>query len=243
MDFALILLAALLPPFFLLIYIYRQDSRQPEPIGKLVKAFFCGVASAPLSFLLSGPFEDLGLYAEDSTTVTGQIANAFWGAAVPEEFFKLVMLWIAVRKNRYFDEHLDGIVYAACVGLGFASIENVGYLFDEGDWMTVGVMRAFMSIPGHFFFAVLMGYFYSQAHFSEDRSKAMQYRFMALAVPVMAHTAYDALLMVAGLYESGVSVFLILGVLYLLWRLRKKSKEHIKELRELDEDEEYYNRK
>lgn len=38
------------------------------------------------------------------------------------------MLWLLLRNNPYFDEHFDGIVYAVCIGMGFAAIENVLYL-------------------------------------------------------------------------------------------------------------------
>jgi RsiW-degrading membrane proteinase PrsW (M82 family) len=44
------------------------------------------------------------------TTLIGTTAEAFFVAAIPEEFFKLLALWIVLRKNPYFDEHFDGIV-------------------------------------------------------------------------------------------------------------------------------------
>ena len=52
---------------------------------------------------------------------------------IPEEIAKLFMLWLLLRKNSYFDEHLDGIVYAVCISLDFAGIENVSYMLSDMD--------------------------------------------------------------------------------------------------------------
>ena len=76
----LIFVAALLPVLIALYIIYRKDKNNPEPTWQLVKALFFGVLSAPLSMLLSVPFKEMGLYGEESTTVTGQLAFAFFGA-------------------------------------------------------------------------------------------------------------------------------------------------------------------
>ena len=55
------------------------------------------------------------------------VGDAFFLAAIPEEVAKLFMLWLLLRKNPFFDEHFDGIVYAVCVGLGFAGFENCSF--------------------------------------------------------------------------------------------------------------------
>lgn len=136
----LVFVAALLPALIALYIIYKKDSKNPEPTGLLAKAVFFGVLSAPLSLLISTPLAAMGLYGEDSNTVVGKLALAFFGAAIPEECMKLLMLWLVVRNNKYFDEHFDGIVYAVCIGMGFAGIENVLYLFKGYDqWLTIGI--------------------------------------------------------------------------------------------------------
>ena len=226
----LIFVAALLPAFIALYIIYRKDKNNPEPTGQLVKALFYGVLSAPLSMLLSVPFKEMGLYNEESTTITGQLALAFFGAAIPEECLKFLMLWLVVRNNRHFDEHFDGIVYAVCIGMGFAGIENVLYLYDNYDnWLGVGIARALLAIPGHFFFAILMGYFYSLAHFASNIAKKPMYLMLAIGMPVLAHGLYDGFLMVQAVLP-GIAGLLSVAVLLLLNRLRKISKKHIDNL-------------
>ena len=69
---------------------------------------------------------------------------------------------IVIWRNKNFNEPFDGIVYACFIGLGFAGIENIMYVFGNdtvGGALTTGVMRALLSVPGHFLFAVIMGYF------------------------------------------------------------------------------------
>lgn len=231
----LIFVAALLPAIIAFYIIYKKDSNNPEPAGVLVKAVFFGVLSAPLSMLLSIPFGIIGLYSEDSTTIIGRLALAFWGAAIPEECFKLLMLWLVLRKNECFDEYFDGIVYAVCIGMGFAGIENIGYLFSNyNEWLTVGIVRALFSVPGHFFFAILMGYFYSLAHFCSQADKRKKYLLFTIAAPVLAHGLYDGLLMVQNIIPN-IAGLITIGVIYLLNSLRKISKGHIDHLLKKDD--------
>ena len=166
MENTIILLTALLPIVVLLFYIYRKDKKSPEPIGLLVKTFFIGVLSVPLSLCISTPLESLGLYSVEPSTILGAINTSFFGAAIPEEVAKFILLWWAVRKNRYFDEKMDGIVYAVCISLGFAALENIAYLFTNADtYLSVGITRAIFAVPGHFCFGILMGYYYSLVKF------------------------------------------------------------------------------
>ena len=115
--------AALAPVILLFIYILIKDMRQPEPLVWLLKALCYGVISALLVIIVMSPFGEM----EVTSWVTGFL-KAFVQAGIPEESAKLLMLWLLLRKNPYYDERLDGIVYASCIGLGFAGFENIGYL-------------------------------------------------------------------------------------------------------------------
>ena len=191
MNVLLILTVALLPVALLLLYIYKTDP-QPEPKALLAKAFFYGVliifpvvvVEFCIETLLSGIMSVFPFF--------GATLKAFLVAAIPEEGFKLLALWLLVRKNPYFDEHIDGIVYAVFVSLGFAAVENIMYLFDnQEEFVQVGVMRALLAVPGHYAFGILMGFFYSLYYFvnRSNRNKTMMF-----VAPVLAHGIYDNLL-------------------------------------------------
>ena len=150
------------------------------------------------------------------TTLFGTTVYAFMVAAIPEEAFKLFALHRILRNNPYFDEHFDGIVYAVCVGLGFAGLENILYLFDNADdWLSVAFLRSLMAVPGHYAFAVLMGYYYSVYHFV---NRSRRTRAMILVAPVLAHGLYDALLMSA-MVNAALGGICFCGAVYLTYRL------------------------
>ena len=166
-------------------------------------------------------------------TLFGTTVQAFLVAAVPEETFKLLALWIVLRKNPYFDEHFDGIVYAVCVGLGFAATENIFYIFGhEEEWLKVAIFRALLAVPGHYAFAVLMGYYYSIHHFVDNSPKVAA---CILLVPILAHGIYDALAMSGGVNEYiGGITFLVL--IYFCIKMHKKARTKVLALVEKDKN-------
>lgn len=111
MDIFTILLIALLPIAILVYYVYHKDKKSPEPTGQLAKAFLWGILSVPLSLCISIPLGLIGVYSVEATSILGSVSTAFFGAAIPEEMAKFIILWLLLRKNPNFDEKMDGIVY------------------------------------------------------------------------------------------------------------------------------------
>lgn len=225
----LILLLALLPAIFLFLYIWKKDL-QKEPTSWLVKAFLGGVTICiPVAVL------ELGIYAVlfgggEPSNLIGTTSLAFLGAALPEEAAKLLVLWLLLRKNPYFDEHFDGIVYAVCVGLGFAAIENVFYLLGEEEWGYIALSRALFAVPGHYAFAILMGYYYSLHHFMNHSRKTAA---CILWVPVLAHGIYDAIAMGGAVneYVGGIAFWVLI---YFCVKMHKRAYRKVVALVEKD---------
>lgn len=233
MQITLLLISALTPVAVLLWYIYRKDKVQPEPTKWLLKAFGFGVLSTFLSFVFSVPaclLLGMEMDANTYSSIREAFTDAFVLAAIPEELAKLIMLWLLLRKNPHFDERFDGIVYAVCIGMGFAGIENVMYLIggiENGTWIGTGIVRALFSIPGHFFFAVLMGYYYSIYHFGIDRSPKA--KAMILVAPILAHGLFDGILFCMNV-DEGLALICLFLFLYFFNKLRKKVKDRINSL-------------
>ena len=188
----IIVVAAILPCLILLYYVYSKDFH-PEPKRMIFKGFFYGILSTMVSTLISTPLMYLGVFVKNPVTLLDAVKVSFLGAAVPEESAKLLMLWLLLRKNREFDERYDGLVYAACVGLGFACVENLMYVVSSGDaWFSVSASRALFAVPCHFALAIAMGYYYSRNHFSWHKSTLLD-RLNIWLVPVLLHGTYDTL--------------------------------------------------
>lgn len=208
MNTMIMLVAAILPAALLWLYVWKKDAK-PEPTKELVKAILCGVAICIPVALAEHVIESLLFGAAGPVSLFGTTIEAFFVAAIPEESAKLFVLWLILRKNPYFDEHYDGIVYAVCVGLGFAAVENVFYVIGDENWMSVAVSRALLAVPGHYAFAVLMGYYYALYHFVERSTKNA---VSILLVPVMAHGVYDALVLSAQVNPliGGIAFFVLI---------------------------------
>lgn len=232
MQTILVLIAALAPVAVLIYYIYRRDKYQKEPVKELLKAFGLGIMSVFASLLISTPLGSMGLYGNEPSTLWGALSTSFFGAAVPEEIAKFLMFWLLVRKNRFFDERMDGIVYASVVSLGFAAVENIIYLVSNYEsWMAVGISRALFSVPAHFFFGVLMGYYYSLYRFCPSESKA--YGWLILGAPIIAHGLFDTVLFSVNVLPS-LSLILMVLFLILCNNLRKRASRSIAEHLERD---------
>ena len=210
---------AVLPAFILIYYTYQQDKLQREPFKNLVKAFFYGCLSVFASLLISVPLMSIGAFPPEIHSFTDALRTAFLGAAIPEETAKLFCLWLFLRKCRDFDERMDGIVYAVCVGMGFAAFENIEYLFAAGsNWVTTGLGRSITAIPGHFGFAVIMGYYYSLNHF--DRYRAPKAGFLMWLLPVLAHGTYDTIAMQSAVTPELNGIISIAILLFCFWGLK-----------------------
>lgn len=230
--------AALLPAILLFIYIYNQDSINPEPVKWLWKGVWYGVLSAIIVVTVLGLFFDTDAwFADIPNPVVRAVLDAFFCAAIPEETVKLIMLWLLIRKNPYFDEHLDGIVYATCVGLGFAGLENIFYVVGNMEnLVSIAVVRGLFSVPGHFFFAVAMGYFISLAYFkSRTEIEKKKFYLLAFLVPMVLHGIFDMLLMISSADETLAGICFI-TFLYFTNILRKKGQKRIHQLKLLDEN-------
>lgn len=226
----IVLIAAILPAIVLIVHIYNRDKWQKEPPRQLFKAFVYGVGSAFIVLLLPA----FGLVSQNpGTEISAQIGNAFRTAAIPEELAKLFMLWLFLRKCKEFDEHMDAIVYAVCVGMGFAATENILYLFSNlQSWVATGIMRALISVPAHYFFAIIMGYYYSLAHFRIGRHRAVD-AVLALLLPVLAHGIFDGILFVSAMSQELAGVLTLVFIVGFFF-LRKFASSRIDKILETD---------
>ena len=223
----LIILAAVAPAIVLAIVMIRKD-RRPEPIGWLLAATGLGVLAGPAVLILGY----LLLPEIPMDSLSRAFLSSFINAAIPEETLKFLALWLLAKMCKHFDEMFDGIVYAVCIGMGFAGLENILYLFGAEDWVSVGVARALMSVPMHYFFAIIMGTFFSLGWF--DKKNRRVYMTAALLLPIIVHGIYDTLCFSIGLDESISTLILTLFLLGFVY-IRRYVKSLTDSMLKLDE--------
>ena len=138
-------LAALLPAFFLLRYIYRQDQVEKEPPRLLFQLFLRGCLAALCALAVELVASQLldGLVSSERSVYL--YLEAFLVIAAVEEGAKLLFLHGRVWNERHFNYRFDGIVYSVFVSLGFAALENIFYVFGSG--LSVALPRALLAVP------------------------------------------------------------------------------------------------
>ncbi|NOZ35709.1 MAG: PrsW family intramembrane metalloprotease [Chlorobi bacterium] len=189
----ILIAVALAPVIVLLMYINYRDKYEKEPRRLLAKAFIFGIISViPVYFIETGLTNYWHTkYALPNMPLKTAAFDAFAVAAFTEEFFKILVFFILIWKNKNFNEKFDGIIYAVFISMGFAATENLMYVLSSG--FTTGLIRAFTAVPAHAIFAVSSGYFLAFAKFKP--SGKFLYLILALLVPVLLHGIYDFILL------------------------------------------------
>lgn len=205
MDAFSLLALALAPGIAIGIYIYLKDKHEREPLSLLFISFLFGVLSTAVTLFISLPLEYILVFNEEN--VVHQFGNAFFKVALVEEFSKFIFIRFILYNNKNFNEPFDGIVYSCMVGMGFATLENILYVFQYG--APTGFLRMFTAVPAHATFAVLMGYYLGKAKFTHR--KEIYYSFVALLVAAAFHGAYDYFWFIA--YVPGIWVGAILSLI------------------------------
>jgi RsiW-degrading membrane proteinase PrsW (M82 family) len=214
----LILLAlALAPGFAIGVYIYLKDHHEREPIGLLLRAFFFGILSVPVTLLISSGIDQF--ITIDESSMTEQAVHAFLIVALVEEFSKFIFVRGILYRSSHFNEPFDGIVYSVMVSMGFATFENLLYVSSGG--MGTAIMRMFTAVPAHATFAVLMGFYLGKAKFEHKKS---YYALHALGVATLFHGAYDYCLFVS--WVPGIVLGALVSLLVGIWLSKKAIRIH-----------------
>lgn len=205
-DLAVLIGGAALPAAVLIALFVRADRARPEPVGLIGKSVLYGfIATIPaivLEMAVDLPAARLSGLARAAWT-------AFVTAALVEEGVKYFFLSRYIVKKKAFDEVMDGIVYAACVSLGFAFAENLLYGLDGG-WVLV--FRAFTAVPMHASATGIMGYWIGLSKREPDAVRAAALKRRGFWSAVAIHGLYDFFLFAgAPLAFGSMAVLLIAG--------------------------------
>lgn len=195
----ILLLLAVLPGLLLLYYFHRKDYARPEPwrhiwITLILSALFV----LPVAFIEIGLGRLTGLSEEGDHWQV--LLYSMFVVSLVEESSKLLALRVYAYRKDEFDEKIDGLVYGAASGAGFAILENIFYVFEHG--IAVGIMRAFLSVPLHVFTGVLIGYGLIRLKLEGTYTRIA----LLFALSVAVHGAYDHVIFTLGSASPGLSL-------------------------------------
>lgn len=189
----LLLALSVAPGIAICFFIYLKDKYNIEPIGYLVRCFFLGMLSALMALIIEMAGDAALTRLPINNSIIQILISAFIVVAFTEEWSKYIMLKKYAYNKPEFDEPFDGIIYSVMISMGFATLENIGYVFENG--IGTAFTRMFLSVPAHASFAVLMGYYAGLAKFDISQKKALLAKGFLLAV--LFHGLFDSFLFLA----------------------------------------------
>ena len=250
MNIILAILFSILPVMILLILIYNMEDVKKQPFWLLTVLFICGILSWVLVKYISNLFgTDIYRSQIEVSEMIGNIGFflvSFGVIATVEELSKFLIINLFCIKNKFFTNPYDGIMYAACISLGFAFIENIMYIQNYG--MGVAISRAIFSIPVHAVFGIIMGYFLGLGHMCKNKdmtNDVIKYFYMAVFVPFLCHGAYDYLCNLTFKYNNIVFLVFVLFLyaiaVFLIIRLHRVDMKRINSRKVVLEEKRVYN--
>ena len=147
----ILLTVAIAPSLALFSYFYLRDQFSQEPSKLLFQSFIYGA-------VLTFPILFLQYVFKEEQVFSNILATNILFPSIIEEFFKWLVILIAIFRHVDFEDPYDGILYGASVSLGFATVENILYLLEFGT--DIAFIRALLPVSSHALFGVVMGYYY-----------------------------------------------------------------------------------
>ena len=169
-------------PLAIVAYIVKSD-KFPEPNYLIIQTFFVGVFICwPAGFLNSYiPLLEEHLGISDMSFLAG----------FTEEPLKFLAFMLFIKAKTEFNEPMDAIVYGTTISLGFATYENIEYVYliysDQS--LFIAILRAISAIPLHASCGVIMGYYIGLYMFKGSK----KYIIQALLIPIFVHALYNFL--------------------------------------------------
>ena len=197
---------AFIPAVIYILPLIWLDRYDPEPLWLLALAFAWGaLVSVIVSFVIN---TSVGYVAFRITgdPYAAQAIGAVISAPVVEEASKGIgLLILLIFFRRYFDDILDGIVYAGVIALGFATVENVlyyGRAIGEAGMAGLAilfVMRGIMSPFAHVTFTAMTGIGCGMARESHNRAVKILMPMLGYVGAVTLHALWNGMAVIGGL--------------------------------------------
>ena len=180
------------------------DHWEREPLALVIAAFFWGAVPATIAALVFQVVTTVALFGSLDLGDVSQVGPdlrfvAVVVAPITEECckgFLLLMLWLFFRRE--INCVMDGLVYGAIIGFGFAAVENMGYFLavqhqDPESLPSIVVWRAFAFGPMHALWTGVTGVAVALARFQRNAMLKFLFPLIGLASAILLHMAHNFL--------------------------------------------------
>lgn len=212
-------IVAVLPGIIICYLIFRVDRYEREPLWAMLLAFVLGVIATVPAVLLQHSSGMTPIPPDPGILFT--IGASFGVVAVSEEVFKCLAFYLGIFRRRFFNEPLDGIVYAVVLAMGYATVENILYAAAYG--INTTILRAFTAVPAHLVFAIVQGYYLGRARFMPERKWYLIAK--GLGISIVLHGSYDFLVLQQ--LSGGLSMLGAVSVYICLYYCEPLIREHL----------------
>lgn len=204
-------------------FVHGKDDLEPEPRRLVLLVFGCGCCAALATLALRPTLELLlpwqPLWWHDAV-------DAFVVTATVEEALKMVAFAGAVLWRQELDEPMDGIVYGAAAGLGFAAVENTLYLAMTGNASLI-LARAFTATLAHVACSGIAGLCLGLLRFPPRR---WMLAGLGCLSAIVMHGAYDWFLLASSMWWlallGALPLMLVLLASRMRWARRRSARFH-----------------
>jgi RsiW-degrading membrane proteinase PrsW (M82 family) len=220
---------SVVPAAVIALYVWRSDVTEGEPLGPLVGTFLLGILFASFAAVLNAAAEP----AFRGLPLVGTLLFFYLVVGPVEETVK----WLAIRLHAYrkdsFRAVVDGAVYGAAAGLGFATIENALFISQEflqaaemggqsaallNAALPTAAVRTFAG-PGHVIYSAFAGYYLGLAKYNPEHAGPIVVKGLLIASFIhgtynVSVTVLPGLIAVSGLGISAGVAFLGVVVVY-----------------------------
>ena len=199
LQIGLLTLLSAIPALGLAAYVWYSDVTTSEPLSLLVATFLLGVLTANFAAVLNSVAQP----AFGTLGFLGTVAFFYLVVGPVEETVKLLAVRLHAYRRDEFDAVVDGAVYGAMAGLGFATIENSLYItqnlgtaaeMDLGFGLIgmgggITAVRA-LAGPGHVIYSAIAGYYLGLAKFNRDNAGPIVIK--GLIIASLIHATYNS---------------------------------------------------
>ena len=216
------------------LFFYLQDRREPEPLLHITISFIAGMAAAslvaiPLLHVIfqvhQWIYSSLFLFISGSFFISAFIVNFLFYIVIRYGFYPL----------KEFDEPVDGMVYGAIIGVGFALVNCLHYLYSQPEFTLFTIAYiATTNILIYSGIGSIIGYAIGNAKFKRKNIESASFIGVIVGMAVLGtyHLLSEFIFLSGANQAFWLSFFLtmiysLLILLFCYWKMRKLTEKNL----------------